>query len=361
MIQLTSGNILESHAEALVNTVNCVGVMGRGIALQFKRTFPSNYKVYKTACDQDEVKPGQMLIVETGSLMSPKYVINFPTKRHWKSNSLMEDIRSGLEALVLDIQRLEIKSIAVPPLGCGLGGLQWSRVLPLIEEAFATIPDVDIFIYEPKGAPSSETIARDKQAPNLTVGRAALIGLMDRYIAGLLDPFISLLEVHKLMYFLQECGQPLRLKYVKGHYGPYAENLRHVLGRIEGHFIKGYKDGGDEPFKALELVPGVVENARSLLEGDQTTKMRFDRVAELVDGFETSFGMELLSTVHWVATHEGASDLNSVVEKVYAWSERKRRFSAEQIGLAWNILLEQGWLRGSVVRKNPSGRMSRLE
>lgn len=154
MIRPSSGNILASQAEAVVNTVNCVGVMGRGLALQFKRSFPGNFKTYKAACDRGEVTPGQMLIVKTGSLMPPRYVINFPTKRHWKEQSHITDIQSGLEALVSDIQRLGIRSVAVPPLGCGLGGLRWTQVRPLIEDAFAGIYDVEVLLFEPREAPS---------------------------------------------------------------------------------------------------------------------------------------------------------------------------------------------------------------
>jgi len=99
----------------------------------------------------------------------------------------------------------------------------------------------------------------------MTVGRAALVGLIDRYLRGLLDPFVTLLEVHKLMYFLQETGEPLRLCYVRGVYGPYAENLRHVMNEIEGHLIVGYADGGDAPDKQLELVPGALEEANAFL------------------------------------------------------------------------------------------------
>jgi hypothetical protein len=132
----------------------------------------------------------------------------------------------------------------------------------------------------------------------MTSGRAALIGLMDRYLAGLMDPFVTLLEVHKLTYFMQEAGEPLRLRYVEGFYGPYAENLRHVLRAIEGYFVSGYADGGDRPDKQLQLVPGAVRDARAFLEDHPQVRARFDRVTGLVEGFETPFGLELLSTVH---------------------------------------------------------------
>ena len=178
----------------------------------------------------------------------------------------------------------------------------------------------------------------------MTSGVAALIGLMDRYLAGLLDPFVSLLEVHKLMYFMQEAGEPLRLRFVKAPYGPYAENLRHVLSEIEGHFVTGYGAGGDEPGKSLDLLAGAVERARAVLEERPETRGRFERVARLVEGFESPFGLELLATVHWLAVHEGVSSEEEIVSRTYAWHERKNKFSRRQIVLAREVLTERGWL-----------------
>lgn len=177
----------------------------------------------------------------------------------------------------------------------------------------------------------------------MTPGRAALVGLMDRYLAGLLDPFVSLLEVHKLMYFMQEVGEPLRLRLAKGSYGPYAENLRHVLSQIEGYYVSGYGAGGDDPDKPLELVPGAVEDARAALAERPETLARFERVSRLVKGFESPFGLELLSTVHWVITHEGATSEEDVVARTYGWGERKQQFSRQQILLARRVLEEQRW------------------
>jgi hypothetical protein len=178
----------------------------------------------------------------------------------------------------------------------------------------------------------------------MTAGQASLIELMRRYLNGLLDPFVTLLEVHKLMYFMQEAGDPLKLNYTKAPYGPYAENLRYVLNTIEGHFICGYGDGGDEPEKPLELVPGAIESATLFLEQHPDTRARFDKVAELVEGFESSFGLELLSTVHWVITREGAKSVKDVIDYIYAWNKRKQQFSPFQIELAMNVLLEKNWI-----------------
>jgi O-acetyl-ADP-ribose deacetylase (regulator of RNase III) len=341
MIEFTTGDILGANAEALVNTVNCVGIMGRGIALQFKNAFPANFKAYQAACAREDVRPGKMFVFETGTLGNPKFIINFPTKRHWKGKSRMEDIESGLKALAGEIRERGIRSIAIPPLGSGLGGLNWSDVRPRIDAALRGINDLDVIIFEPNSDPVT---MKSRDVPSMTAGRAALVVLMHRYLGGLMDPFVTLLEVHKLMYFMQEAGEPLRLAYAKAPYGPYAENLRHVLHAVEGHLVSGYSDGGDAPDKPLELVPGAIEDAEAFLNDRRDTVSRFDRVGKLVEGFETPFGLELLATVHWVATRENATSAEDATPKVYAWNDRKRRFSRRQIGIAFETLRMNGWL-----------------
>lgn len=344
MIEFTTGDLLQADVEALVNTVNCVGVMGRGIALQFKHAFPENFTAYAAACARHDVQPGRMFVFETGYLANPKYIINFPTKRHWRGKSRMEDIEAGLKALVSEIRARGIRSIAIPPLGSSLGGLDWREVRPRIVAALISLDGVRVIVFEPNGAPEPLPGRRSGKAPNMSPGRAALVGLMRRYLGGLMDPSVTLLEVHKLMYFLQEAGEPLRLRYEPALYGPYAENLRHVLREIEGYYVSGYADGGDAPNKELALVPGAIDDAEAFLASHPDTRARFERVADLVQGFETPFGLELLATVHWVAAHGGAKSIEDVVAKTYAWNDRKRRFSRRQIELTLDILTKKHWL-----------------
>ena len=182
------------------------------------------------------------------------------------------------------------------------------------------------------------------KVPAMTTDHAALVALMDRFLAGLLDPFISLLEVHKLMYFMQEAGEPLHLRIIKGPYGPCAQNLGHILHEIEGLYVSGYKVEDDAPDKIIGLLPGAVETARAALEQKPSTRERFDRVGHLVGGFESPFGLELLSTVHWVMIREGAASDDEVVARTYEWDERKKRFSRRQLLLASDVLEEQGWV-----------------
>ncbi len=344
MIELKKGDILKADVQVLVNTVNCVGIMGRGIALQFRKAFPDNYKNYEYICKKKELKPGQMLVFEQHGLYNPKYIINFPTKNHWKSKSKIEDIESGLKALVHEVVERKITSIAIPPLGCGLGGLDWKQVKPLIMKAFESLTDVKVSLFEPSGAPATKTMAKDESVPAMTPSRAALIGLMRNYLAAIMDPFITLLEVHKLLYFLQEAGEPLNLNYEKGYYGPYAENLRHVLNRLEGHYISGFGDGADQPDIQIELLDTAYEASVQYLKNSEDTLERFNRVAKLIEGFETSYGMELLATTHWVVRHEGAKNKKGVIKMIYKWSDHKKKFKKEHIEIAIQTLVRNQWL-----------------
>ena len=350
MITYKTGDLLAEQAEALVNTVNCVGVMGRGVALQFKNAFPENFKAYEIRCRGHEMRPGKMFVFELKQTAGPRYIINFPTKRHWRGKSRMADIEAGLQALTEEIRSRGISSVALPPLGSGLGGLAWPKVRARIQETLGKLPEVQITVFEPDGGQARRPYNQPGTVPDMTAGRATLVVLMDRYIRGLLDPFVTLLEVHKLMYFMQEAGEELKLNFAKAPYGPYADNLRHVLRRVEGYFISGYADGGDDPGKELMLVPGALEDAQGFLENQPGTRMRLERVSDLVEGFETDFGMELLATVHWVASREGAREIRKVVLKTYDWNGRKKRFTEFQIGLALRRLSEQGWIEGPVGR-----------
>ena len=344
MVRYATGNILTQEAEALVNTVNCVGVMGRGVALQFKKAFPENFRAYAAACRRGQVRLGRVFVFETGTLANPRFILNFPTKQHWRNKSQLQSIDAGLEDLVRVIHHHRIRSLAVPPLGSGLGGLEWRRVRPRIEKALGRCPGLDAVIFEPTHTPAVERVNPSRPAPRMTPGRATLVGLMDRYLRGLLDPFITLLELHKLMYFMQVAGEDLRLHYTKRHYGPYAPNLRHVLKAVEGHFISGYGDGGDNPDKPLELVHGAVETADSVLNHSPGTKGRFERVVRLIEGFESAFGLELLATVHWVLAQDAPTSSDQLVERTYRWHPHKKKFSPRQIRLAATVLAEKGWV-----------------
>jgi O-acetyl-ADP-ribose deacetylase (regulator of RNase III) len=344
MIVIARGNVVTMDTEAVVNTVNCVGHMGKGIALQFKKAYPDNYEAYRKACNAKEVQPGRMFVFETGSMLNPKYIINFPTKRHWRENSRLGDIESGLKALVAEIRLRNIHSIAIPPLGCGLGGLNWKTVRPMIEKALNQVPNVQVFLFEPSGTPDAKAMPVHTKRPKMTVSRALFIKLMQQY--GELRYRLTLLEIQKIAYCLQEAGQPLKLRYEAGLYGPYAHNLNKVLEMLEGHYTRGYGDS-QRPDVEIELLPGAAVEAEQFLSNYPDSTPRLEHVAELIEGFETPYGMELLASVHWLAVHgeTQATDEESAIRLVHQWTERKSRiFHPDHIRIAWHHLREKGWL-----------------
>lgn len=343
MIEFVSGgNLLEADADALVNTVNTEGVMGKGIALQFKRAFPDNYRAYRAACKAGDVQLGRMFIseIDADALDGPRLIINFPTKAHWKSRSRLADIETGLQDLRLALADRQVQAVAIPPLGCGLGGLDWADVRPRIEAALGDL-DARVLVFEPAGAPPAADIMERRPRPAMTAGRSAFIGLLARYLMP--GDLASPLVVQKLLYFLQEAGEPLRLDFVKGKYGPYADQVRHAVLAMDGHFVSGFGDGTGS--RDVQLMPGAVKEARPFLAEHSETSARLDRVVDLIHGFESPYGLELLATAHWVNTREGARDAARTVDLVQAWSPRKKGlFGTRHVSAAWQRLHDARWI-----------------
>jgi O-acetyl-ADP-ribose deacetylase (regulator of RNase III) len=340
MIEPGTGNLLASGAEALVNTVNTVGVMGKGIALQFKNAYPDNYKTYAAACKRGEVVPGKMFVVATGVLgSSARFIINFPTKRHWKGKSRLEDIDSGLQDLVRVLREYKIQSVAIPPLGCGNGGLDWAVVEPRIRAALEQVPGVKVLLHAPDGAPANDEMLVATKAPRLTGPRAAMIAVMGQYL--LPDYRLRAIEVQKLAYFLQVVGFPMKLHYVKHQFGPYADNLNHALQALEGHYLRGYGDRTSE--MALHLLPEAARVAEEYLVSDPAAAEAVRHVAELVHGYETPYGLELLATTHWAVQDLDTTDEEAVVRYVQAWTPRKGEiFTPQHISKALQRLRSAG-------------------
>ena len=340
MPTLLHGNILEAEAEALVNTVNTVGVMGKGIALQFKKAFPENYRAYVKSCKEEDVQVGRMFTFDRGELSQPKFIINFPTKRHWREKSKLEYVEEGLKDLIDVVKDLGIGSIAIPPLGCGNGGLDWEVVRPMIFTALEEVPEVNAIIFEP--APfDSDQIKVEGPKPRLTPNRASLLKLVSEYLS--LGNFtLGKLEIQKLLYFLQVSGQPLTLKFIKHHFGPYDQAVEHVLDALDQHYIVGFGDRSSR--SRIRLKTGALEEAEATLSSDKETQERLEKVLQLIEGFETSYGIELLATVHWIITQEAAQNDDEIFEAVQSWSDRKRElFEREHVVFAAQHLREYGF------------------
>lgn len=347
MITYVKGNILHDQADAIINTVNTVGVMGKGLALQFKKAFPENFKIYKTACDHDQLVTGRVLSVSLESLNAPYYIMNFPTKAHWKGKSKIEYIEQGLEDLKREVSKLKLRSVAIPALGSGLGGLPWPQVEEIINRHLSDMPDVEWRLYPPQNAPDAEAMPNKTRRPRMTIGRAAVLGLIDKYVQTGYDYRLSLLEIQKLVYFLTASGEHLnQVHFQKLHFGPYADVLRHVLDKMEGHFIIGYADGQNKPETPITLKNDAAVEALAYLSKHPKTQSRFNDVKQLVDGFESPNGMELLSTVHWVATQDmhGVIDTDELIRKVHHWNQRKAKMKPSRILAALQRITEQGWL-----------------
>ena len=347
-IHLTTGDLLkQTDVDAIVNTVNCVGVMGKGIALQFKNKWPDNFVAYQAACKAGQVRPGRMMVFDAGAYAQPHYIINFPTKDHWRGKSQLAFIRDGLQDLVAQVRALGIQSIAVPPLGCGNGGLNWAEVRPLIESAFAALPDVDVRLFEPGDAPAPKTMEVRTHRPKMTPGRAAILKSIETYRD--LNYGLTKIEVQKLGYFLQAAGQNLGLQFEKHLYGPYSEQLRHALNRMEGHFIVGLGDGNVD--SEIEPAPDALAEADAFLaqNPDPAIHQRLQRLHALIDGFQSPYGMELLSTVHWVAIHdEGVTSAADAHEAIGQWNARKKQLmQPTHVEAAWARLVTTGWLEES--------------
>lgn len=340
MITYKEGNILDAPAEALVNTVNTVGVMGKGIALQFKNAFPENYKVYSDAVGRKEITLGKVQVVPINDLRGVKYIINFPTKAHWRYPSRLSWIEDGLKDLRNQIVHHKIKSIAIPPLGCGNGGLNWDDVKPIIEKSLTDL-SVHVMVFQPTMEIREALKKEDRpEAAHLTPVRAMLLQLLYQY--RILGEFASEFVAEKLSYFLQRFGEKqLKLDFTKGTYGPYSGKVRHVLFVLNGFYLKGYEQKDTGPFEPLELVASKKPIVNDYLKTNvsETEKKRLEKVTSLIDGFESPYGLELLATVDFLMVENKTDDSQKIKDALGLWSIRKSEmFSAEHIQLAINKL-----------------------
>lgn len=339
MITFVTGNLLDAKTEALVNTVNTVGVMGKGIALQFKNRFPHNYKVYRDACKEGEFSIGEILTVFDGDLLNRQYILNFPTKAHWKAPSKIEYIKTGLKALKIELEKHAIKSVAIPPLGCGNGGLDWEEVKKIMLDELSTL-DIDIFIYEPI-VDIKELLQKKNTTKKikLTPARAMLLSLMFEYESA--GEESSLFVANKLAYFLQRKGEKLSLNFEAHIYGPYAVQLNHVLLHLNGTYLSGMEQNMSKPFDSLQLnyskLPEIEKYLDTHLSHDQ--RRRVKEVKKLIHRYESTFSLELLATVDFIKDNNKVESSTDVMKSLSLWSKRKSKlFKLEQVQMALNHL-----------------------
>ncbi len=343
MIEFTRGNLLEAKAEALVNTVNTVGVMGKGVALMFKEAYPENFKAYEAACKRKEVKIGSMFVTERQALLGPKWIINFPTKEHWRGDSKMQWIESGLEDLKRVIAEKKIRSIAIPPLGSGNGGLNWADVRPKIEAELHALKDVNVIIYEPTD--QYQNVSKRSGVEKLTPARALVAELVRRY--WILGIECSLLEIHKLAYFLERSIEklglknPLDLRFQADKYGPYAPRLTHLLDGLDGSYLHcGKRIGDASPFDVIWFEDAKRDKVAAYLGSGEAKAFlpALEATAGLIDGFESPLGMELLATIDWLVQKDRvASDRDSIKVALKTWTggeksaERKQKLFEDRL------------------------------
>ena len=352
MIEYRTGNLIKADAEALVNTVNCVGVMGKGIALMFRESFPGNYRSYRAACKAGELRPGDLFVHRRDDLVGPRLIVNFATKKHWRGKSRMEWIESGLAKLAALVREEDIRSIALPPLGVGNGGLDWSEVRPRIVEYLGGFEGVRVIVFEPTNEYSN--VSKRAGIEALTPARATMAALLRRY--EVLGFESTLLEMHKLAWFAERTaaalGLPerLNLEFVAGRYGPWSRRLNHLLDGLDGSYLRSdirLPDAG-----LLDVVRCRYDRAEKVDAFLRTSAAQgygavVEKTDELIDGFQSPFGMELLATVDWLLHREGcAPEVPALTEAVAAWpagaewGRRKSRIFDERVlGIALERLL----------------------
>lgn len=323
MIHYKTGNLLDSEAEALVNTVNTIGVMGKGIALQFKNMFPNNFKLYAQACKNKEVKVGQLLVTEEETLLAgKKIIINFPTKTNWRLPSEYQYIEAGLTELVKVIKDKNIKSIAIPPLGSGNGGLAWNKVKQILEKHLAYV-DCNIHIYEPSVAIQE---ALKKERVKLTPARAMLLSVLYELVRN--GEFVSEFSSEKIAYFLQRFGakEAFMLEFQPNFYGPYSGKVKHVLYYLNGSYIMGYSSKDKKPFEELGLIPDAELEVNEFLDKSENTtfKNTVEKTKLFLTGFYSPFGLELLSTIDLIVSEKNVKTPEAITRELENWSDRKK-------------------------------------
>lgn len=342
MIHYLKGNILESNAMALVNTVNLEGVMGKGIALQFKNQFPENYKLYQKACKEKRIGIGRLFVTKEQTVFGVKTIINFPTKTDWRKPSEYSYIEKGLDDLIRIIGDYNIQSIAIPPLGSGNGGLNWEIVKTMIENKLASL-QINIMVYEP----NAHIVEKMKsERVTLTPARALLLYVLFDLVRH--GEYVSEFSSEKVCYFLQRFGAEdlFKLKYEPNYYGPYSGKVRYVLNALNGSYIMGYSDMNKKPFESLSLVVDSFDEIETFIERDDNLKDIARKTKAFLDGFYSDFGLELLSSIDYLMRQYGTISVDDIYNHLSQWSHRKGKVFKDHrfIEIARKHLLKSGFV-----------------
>jgi len=343
-IEYKNGDMFDEPTEAIVNTVNCVGVMGKGVALEFKRKWPENYKEYKKLCSKNLMVPGKVFVFDNNDMLSDgihRYLINFPTKKHWRSKSKIEFIEDGLDDFVKEIKEHRIKSVAIPPLGCGNGGLAWDDVKPIMEQKLSSLPEVRFVVFVPN---KEELDSEYSSIPNdLTVPRATMMvafAELEKFFGG----HLTRLTAQKLAYFLQVLGVQFGLTFSKEQFGPYSSRLHEAFKTMEAkRFIHGYSSSE----RHVCVTPATYAASDEFLKtADVDITDIVSRLSLLIEGYETPYGMELLSSVHFLSVSEGILSQPEMSEALESWNDHKREsFPTAAVSAALDRLRTDGLIQ----------------
>jgi len=351
MIEYRQGNLLEADAEALVNTVNTVGVSGKGIALMFKEAFPGNFRAYEAASKAGTIPPGGLFITERYDMLGPRWIINFATKKHWRNPSRLEWIKQGLAELRQEISARNIHSVAIPPLGAGNGGLDWAHVKPMIAETLADL-DCNVIVYEPTQA--YQNIVKRNGVEKLTPVRALMAEMIGRYEVLGFD--CSILEAQKLAWFLASAvgrmglSNPIANDFAANRYGPYSDSVRHLLGSLDGSYLTCDRRVADaRPFDPIRFRHDRHDEVSAYLTTPEASCYRpaLNHVTAKIGGFQSPHGLELLATVDWLRRESNVEmAATPMLAAIAAWpgpdgsaARKAKVFTEEQVGIAVAHLL----------------------
>lgn len=354
MVRVLTGDLFSSDAQTWVNTVNCVGVMGKGIALGFKQRFPDMYRDYVARCQRGEVRLGQPYLFRR--LVKP-WVLNFPTKAHWRSVSKLADIERGLSYLAAHVHEWEVESLAVPPLGCGNGQLDWRMVGPVLYRRLGEL-GIPVELYAPHGTPSEQlqlkflsgeaadlAKIRSRATGNeITPGALALVDLLARVERERYRWAVGRTVFQKMAYFATERGIPTELVFEKSSYGPYAKELKKLTAMLINNGLIEEEPVG----RQIEVRVGpAYRSARETFAAD--LQAWDDTLEMLADLFLRMRGRqpEIAAAVHYAAHHlveEGGNE-RDVLEAVLSWKQRREPpLPKDQIALAVRHLNLLGWI-----------------